>query len=82
VPDVFITGGSGFVGGAVLRALVAEGRHVRALARSEAAAQAVAAIGAEPVRGDLLEPGDWRHAMRGCATVFHTAGEVAMCDPE
>jgi dihydroflavonol-4-reductase len=82
VPDVFITGGSGFVGGAVLRGLVAEGRHVRALVRSEEAERVVAAAGAEAVRGDLLEPGDWAESLRGCSTVFHTAGEVAMCDPK
>jgi dihydroflavonol-4-reductase len=82
VPDVFVTGGSGFVGGAVLRGLVAEGRHARALVRSEEAARVVAAAGAEAVRGDLLEPGDWAESLRGCSTVFHTAGEVAMCDPK
>lgn len=81
MPDVFITGGSGFVGGAVLRRLVADGRHVRALVRSDEAERAVVAAGAEPIRGDLLETGDWARSLRGCTTLFHTAGEVAMCDP-
>ena len=49
---VFITGGSGYVGRNLIRALV--GRDsVRALARSEKAMAAVAALGAAPVRGDL-----------------------------
>jgi len=79
VPDAFLTGGSGWVGGAVLRRLIAEGRHVVALARSDEAADTVSALGAVPVRGDLLEQGEWESALAGCATVFHVAGEVAMC---
>lgn len=70
------------MGGALLRRLVADGRQVRALARSDTAADRVAALGAEVVRGDLLVPGDWEDALAGCATVFHVAGEVAMCDRE
>jgi dihydroflavonol-4-reductase len=65
----------------LLRRLVAEGRHVRALARSDEAAQVVAAAGAEPVPGDLLEPGDWMGRLAGCGTLFHAAGKVALCDP-
>lgn len=65
----------------MLRRLAADGRHVRALARSDRAAEMVRAIGAEPVRGDLLAPGDWEERLAGCGTLFHVAGEVAMCDP-
>jgi dihydroflavonol-4-reductase len=74
-----VTGGSGFVGGALLEALVAQGRPARALARSEAAAAAVAALGAEPVRGDVLDLETLVEAARGCETVFHVAGVNAMC---
>ena len=38
------------------------------------------AAGAEAVRGDLLQPGDWEKRLTGCISVFHVAGEVAMCD--
>lgn len=81
MPDAFVTGGSGFIGSALIHRLVGSGRRVRALARSESSAGLVAALGAEPVRGDLLEPGEWRERMRGCSTLFHVAGKVAMCDP-
>jgi dihydroflavonol-4-reductase len=81
VPDVFLTGGSGFLGGAVLRHLTGTGRHVLALARSDEAARVVAEAGAEPVRGDVREAGGWMDRFAGCETVFHVAGEVAMCDP-
>ena len=80
MPDVFLTGGSGWVGGALLRRLVGAGDHVRALARSDRAAQIVHDLGAEPVRGDLLQPGDWEQRLGGCDLLFHVAGEVAMCD--
>jgi dihydroflavonol-4-reductase len=76
---VLVTGGSGVVGRALLARLVAAGRTVRALARSEGAAGAVRSLGAEPVRGDVLEPASLLAAMRGCLTVFHVAGVNAMC---
>lgn len=50
---VFVTGGSGFVGGHLVEALVREGHVVSALARSDASAKVVAAFGARPVRADL-----------------------------
>ncbi len=75
----FLTGGSGFVGGAVIRRLVADGRDVRALARSDAAAATVAALGARPVRADLSDRNALAEGMRGCDAVFHVAGVNRTC---
>jgi dihydroflavonol-4-reductase len=75
----FVTGGSGFVGGALLARLVADGREVRALARSAEASSSVEAAGARPVRGDLFDVAALLEGMRGCVTVFHVAGVNAMC---
>jgi uncharacterized protein YbjT (DUF2867 family) len=50
--SAFVTGGSGFVGGALIERLRGEGWDVRALARSERAAERVRELGAEPVMGD------------------------------
>jgi len=75
----FVTGGSGFVGGAVIRALVGEGRQVRALARSDAAAIAVTGCGAEAVPGDLRDRGALAARMRGSEVVFHVAGLSRLC---
>lgn len=76
---VLLTGGSGFVGGALLDRLVADGRAVRALVRSEAAADAATSCGAIAVRGDVLDPASLAAAIEGCAGVFHVAGVNAMC---
>ena len=75
----FVTGGSGFIGGAIIRRLLAEGREVRALARSDAAAEVVAATGARPVLGDLLARERLAEAIRGCDVVFHAAGISRLC---
>ena len=59
---VFLTGGSGLIGGALAKRLVARGDEVVALARSDASARALEALGvAAVVRGDVLdEDGDGR----------------------
>jgi len=57
--DVYVTGASGFIGGAIARDL-ARDHTVHAMSRSEASDQVIRALGARPVRGDLatLAPGD------------------------
>lgn len=73
---VFVTGGSGFIGGRLIRRLVADRRRVRALARSDQAAEKVAGAGAEPVRGDLSDPAALRAGAEGCELAFHAAAAV------
>ncbi|MGH8528785.1 MAG: NAD-dependent epimerase/dehydratase family protein [Nevskiales bacterium] len=74
--QVFVTGGSGFVGRNIIRALVARGDRVHALARSDAALQAVAALGAQGIRGDLHDLAAMQTGMKGCTVVFHAAAQV------
>jgi nucleoside-diphosphate-sugar epimerase len=76
VPTAFVTGGSGFVGGALIRRLAREGWTVRALARSERSAAAVEAAGAEAVRGDLDDVNAMRAGMDGADVVHHAAAKV------
>jgi dihydroflavonol-4-reductase len=76
---VLVTGGSGFIGGALVDALVAAGRPVRALARSADAAEVLTGHGAEPVTGDVLDADSLVRAMEGCAVAYHAAGVNAFC---
>jgi dihydroflavonol-4-reductase len=52
---------------------------VKGLARSGASAEVLAGLGAEPVRGDVLDPDALAAAMRGCEVVYHAAGANAFC---
>jgi dihydroflavonol-4-reductase len=74
-----VTGGSGFIGGALVDALVSAGRPVRALARSAAGAEALRGRGAVPVTGDILDHGSLVRAMEGCSVVYHAAGVNTFC---
>ena len=76
---VFVTGGSGFVGSDLIRALVRGGVAVRALVRSASAEGKVAALGAEAVDADLFDRRGLRAAMTDCEIVFHVAGVNTMC---
>jgi nucleoside-diphosphate-sugar epimerase len=69
----FVTGASGFIGGALTGRLIADGWRVRGLSRSDAAAATVAGRGAEAVRGDLADVPALAEGARGCELVFHCA---------
>jgi nucleoside-diphosphate-sugar epimerase len=77
----FVTGGSGFIGGRLVERLVAEGCPVRALARSEVSAERVAALGAEPVQGDIGERESLTDAASGCDIAFHLAARLGEWGP-
>jgi dihydroflavonol-4-reductase len=76
---VFLTGGSGLIGGALASRLVERGDEVVALARSDAAERALAARGARAVRGDVLDEDAMAAGMAGCGLAFHVAGVNALC---
>jgi dihydroflavonol-4-reductase len=79
VTRVFVTGGSGFVGGALVARLVERGDEVVGLARSEEAERALNARGARVVRGDVLDEDAMAAGMAGCALLYHVAGVNTMC---
>ncbi|MGI8574826.1 MAG: NAD-dependent epimerase/dehydratase family protein [Egibacteraceae bacterium] len=79
---VFVTGGSGLLGQALLRRLRADGRQVRALARSAESAQRVAELGATPVRGDVHDAEALAAGLQGCGVAYHVAGANAFCLPD
>jgi nucleoside-diphosphate-sugar epimerase len=76
VPTAFVTGGSGFIGRALIERLRSEGWDVRALARSDAAAAKVKQAGAEPAPGDLGDTAAMRAGAEGCEFAFHAAAKV------
>jgi dihydroflavonol-4-reductase len=77
--SVFVTGGTGFLGRALVERLVGDGNEVRALARSDASAGKLGALGAEPVQGDVLDLDALAAAMVECDVVYHAAGANAFC---
>lgn len=70
---MFLTGGTGFIGGEVARLLRARGDEVRALVRTPAKAAALQALGCELVPGDLRDEAALRDACTGCDAVVHAA---------
>jgi nucleoside-diphosphate-sugar epimerase len=73
---ILLTGATGFIGGALARRLLADGYNVRVLARNPARAEEFARLGAEVVRGDILDLASLRAAVAGCPVVIHCAGAV------
>src|SRR5271156_302425 len=74
--DVFVTGGSGFIGGRLIERLRADGHAVRALARSPAAAERIRARGGAPVDGDLSDVAAMRTGAEGAELAFHAAATL------
>ncbi len=79
--DAFVTGGSGFIGGRLIERLVGEGRKVRALARSDAAAAKVEGLGAEAVRGELGDRASLAAGAAGTGVAFHLAAHLGEWGP-
>lgn len=76
---VLVTGGGGFVGGAVCRMLLARGDQVVAFQRGEPTA--LMALGAAAYRGDIADTDAVREAAQGCDAVIHTAARAGAWGP-
>jgi dihydroflavonol-4-reductase len=79
-----VTGANGFLGAAVARALLADGRAVRALVRRGSDRRNLAGLDVETVEGDLTAPDSLRQAARGCSAVLHVAADYRLwvADPK
>lgn len=76
---VFVTGGSGFVGRALVARLLARGDEVVALARSPESETVLRGLGARVARGDVLDQEAMSAGMRDCQLVFNVAGVNTLC---
>jgi nucleoside-diphosphate-sugar epimerase len=77
---VLLTGGTGFLGKNVARALVARGHEVRLLAREGSNLAGLPA--GDIVRGDVCDAASLRRAAEGCQAILHMAALVKMWVPE
>jgi dihydroflavonol-4-reductase len=73
-----VTGANGFLGAAVVRALLADGRAVRAFVRRGSDRRNLAGLDVELAEGDIVDPGTLRVATRGCDAVFHVAADYRL----
>lgn len=69
----FVTGGTGFIGGAVVRHLLEAGHEVRALVRPGADTRQLDGLAVERMAGDLSDGESLRKGIAGCDWVFHVA---------
>src|SRR5215211_7509814 len=73
-----VTGGTGFVGANVVRALLQCGVGVRALVRPRSDTRNLDSLDVELVAGDLRDRGSLEAALEGCDTVYHVAAMYAL----
>ena len=81
MPKTLVTGATGFVGRAVVEALLAQGREVRVLARRPQH-RALQGLAVEVVRGDLTDPASLASALQSCSRLFHVAADYRLWVPD
>lgn len=74
--DIFVTGATGVLGRATLERLTARGHDVRGLARSDANAEVISKLGAEPADADLFDVESLKAAAKGADAILHLATKI------
>jgi len=78
--DVAITGATGHLGATLVRAILAQGRSVRVLARNDL--RAIQGLNVDIVTGDVLQPDSLLKLFKGVHTVFHLAAKISIVGSE
>ncbi|MEW6658342.1 MAG: hopanoid-associated sugar epimerase [Thermodesulfobacteriota bacterium] len=81
MPKTLVTGGTGFVGRAVVTELLNRGREVRVLARNPEH-PALSGLAVEVAAGDLRDAPSLERAVQGCQSVFHVAADYRLWVPD
>jgi nucleoside-diphosphate-sugar epimerase len=76
---VLVTGGGGFLGGAIVRRLVERGDQVRSLSRGDY--PRLKSLGVEQFQADLTDSESLARAVEGCDVVFHVAAKAGIWGP-
>ena len=74
--DVFVVGATGELGRPAVACMVEDGHHVRGVARSDAKASLLRALGAEPVEADVFDREGMSTAVKGADAVVHLATHI------
>ena len=77
-----VTGGTGFIGAHVVRALLEQGRRVRCLVRATSSRTNLDGLDVEIATGDLTDISSLREAMRGVKTLYHCAADYRLWAPD
>lgn len=80
--SVLVTGANGFVGAAVVRALLADGEAVRAFVRASSDRRNLEGLDVDVAEGDITVPDTLRQAVRGCRAVLHVAADYRLWVPD
>lgn len=73
-----VTGGSGFVGSAVVRELLKANHDVRVLVRITSDCRNLQGLPVQRIEGDLTHPDSLKHALSGCESLFHVAADYRL----
>ncbi len=84
MPRAFLTGATGFIGGALLSHLLSRGWDVRALIRPSSDPENLTRHerAFERVSGDLRDPASLERGLRGCDVLFHVAARYSLWNPD
>ena len=77
-----VTGATGFLGSAIVRELLKDGRRVKVLVRKGADTRNIAGLDLEIAHGDLCDMASLHSALKGCDSLFHAAAYYSLWDKD